>query len=234
MLCNNNVPEPPPAITGLTNSQIKQDANRSNRRSQPGARAITGTASLAYGGTHRMYAAARRRRRNENSWIKGSRAMCLGAPLTRGLPRIPTVWPTCFVSTRFARAHPRLHVTAPVGTDVRFAFGLFGFLTRRLARVQPSLFVSLSRRWYSLFITAQAPPRVERASEKGTEGQRGGKIDRWIRKKWSGRTNKSCAVDLSIADSLVDLDSIFLYQRYRNISFLTIFLIIYFCDWALN
>lgn len=53
-------------LPGLTNSQIKQDANRSNRRSQPGARAITGTVPLAYGGTHRIRAAVRRRR-NENS-----------------------------------------------------------------------------------------------------------------------------------------------------------------------
>lgn len=59
VLRNNNVPGPPPTITGLTNSQIKQDANRSNRRSQPGARAITGTGSLAYTAARTGYAAAK-------------------------------------------------------------------------------------------------------------------------------------------------------------------------------
>lgn len=79
--------------------------------------------------------------------------------------RIPTVWPTCFVSIRVLLALASLQLAQ--------MFGLFGFLSR----VQPSPFVSLflflSSLHFSLFIMAQAPPRVERASEKETVGQRG-------------------------------------------------------------
>lgn len=75
------------------------------------------------------------------------------------------MWPTCFVSTR----SPRPCVTAPVGTDVRLA-STREFLSPPSYCVQPSLFVSLVGAFSSPHYAAQAPPRVERASEKGNGG----------------------------------------------------------------
>lgn len=157
VLRNNRVPGPPPTITGLTNSQIKQDANRYIESAESAGRACNyRNQPLAYGGTHRIRGGEGAAMRIHELKAR-SLAPCAPRANSRSPENPDGVGPPV--------SCPPVCVTAPVGTDVR----LVSLPVLSCSRLFPSLSFSLVSSHTPLFII-----RLISATESWARRETGG------------------------------------------------------------